>query len=91
MSDANEPTMGDVLKAIADLRADHGAKLEALREDMELHGRATRNALAGLPDLPAAVAEAVVEAVRPLLDTKADRSEVEALREDVDEPKAAAG
>ena len=66
-----QPTLGDVLRELRELRSDHGEKLEALRTDysalrtdMERHGRNTR---LQIEDLPGAVAEAVTAAVVKLV------------------------
>ena len=82
-STEREPTIDDVLRELRALRADHDQQLRTLRTDMEIHGRATRRTLDGLPG---AVAEAVVAAV-----DRTFGAELRALREDIDELKEAAG
>ena len=86
-STEREPTIDDVLRELHALRADHDQQLHALRADhdqqwrtlradMEIHGRAPRRTLDGLPG---AVAEAVVAAV-----DRTFGAELRALREDID-------
>ena len=105
MSKATEPTLHDVLRELRALRADHGARLGGIDAHLEgidgrlaSHGEHLEGIDARMDSLEHSVTEVlgdglanVQAAVENFAATKADRTELEAVRADVDALKEAAG